>query len=85
MTAPPIGEAMAQCRVELVRRESDLIRKIVEGDVGVFGKSHAQTFLAETRFEIARIDKLFSMEAKTEKPILGRNGETVGHVTFDNE
>lgn len=78
-------EALSQCRVELVRRETELQLKISEQGSGVFCKSHAQTFLAETRVEIARIDALFSVEAKTEKPMLGRNGETVGHVIFDNE
>ena len=64
MTIPPIGEAMAQCRVELVRRESELIAKIIKEGSGVFGKSHAQAFLVETRLEIARIDALFSVETK---------------------
>lgn len=64
MLYPPFVEAMAQCRVELVKRESDLLIRWANGNPSSALPSKLETALAETRAEIARIDNLFNPPAK---------------------
>jgi hypothetical protein len=68
-TITPMGEAMAQCRIELVRRETELIFLIAKEGHAAFRRTTTEGFLVETRADIAKIDALFSYDAVLKKEI----------------